>query len=346
MVDARRRRFLSALVGDVVDRPPLWLMRQAGRYLPEYREVRKAHGFWEVCRTPELSTRVALEPLRKFPLDAAIVFSDILVIPDALGLGVKFEAGEGPRLQRRLASAADLDAWRVEGAAERLAFVSNAVRHLRDALAESVGIVGFAGAPFTLFAYCVEGGGSTDFMGARALLHSDPALAHRALAILADVASELLEAQCAAGADVVQLFDTWGGLLSAGDYLKFAVPAIRRISDAMRARGRKTILFVRGGTHLLPILDETGVDGFSLDWRVRWKDARAQLPDALLQGQLDPAILFAGEAAIRSATRSLLDEVRSDNGGKRAIINLGHGIHKDTPIEAVVALCQEVAAYG
>jgi len=341
-----RERFLAALNGSPVDRPPVWLMRQAGRYLPDYREVRKGAAFWELCHSPELTTRVAQEPLRLFKLDAAIVFSDILVVPEALGLGVTFGAGEGPQIARRLEGPADLAAWKLEGAVQRLDFVSQAVRHLKGALAGSHGILGFAGAPFTLLAYCTEGGGSDDFLKARVMLHQQSALAERALATLADVTAGYLEQQCQAGADVVQLFDTWGGLLDREDYMRFCIPAIRRITEPLRAKGRKVLLFVRGGQHLLPILGEANVDGFSLDWRADWDEARTRYPRHILQGNLDPALLLAGEAPVRAATGALVRKMRQVDHGTRCIVNLGHGIHKDTPPATVAALCDEVASHG
>ncbi len=341
-----RERFLAALSGSPVDRPPVWLMRQAGRYLPDYREVRKVTSFWELCHSPELTTRVALEPLARFKLDAAIVFSDILVVPEALGLGVTFGKGEGPQLARTLSTPADLSAWKVEGAVERLKFVSDAVKHLKTSLASRYGLFGFAGAPFTLLAYCTEGSGSDDFLKARVMLHQQPALAEKALATLADVTAQYLEAQCAAGADTVQLFDTWGGLLDREDYVRFCIPAIRRITQPLRARGRKVMLFVRGGQHLLPVLGEADVDGFSLDWRADWREARTRYPRHVLQGNLDPARLLAGEAPTRAATSALIKVMREDENGRRCILNLGHGIHKDTPPATVAALCDEVASHG
>ncbi|MFO0594643.1 MAG: uroporphyrinogen decarboxylase [Myxococcaceae bacterium] len=341
-----RERFLAALQGDRLDRPPVWLMRQAGRYLPGYREVRGKASFWELCHDPELTTAVALEPLRRFKLDAAIVFSDILVVPQALGLGVTFGPGEGPKLERRFATSADLAAWTVNGARQRLQFVVDAVKALSTTLSGSHGILGFAGAPFTLLAYCTAGGGSDDFLEARSLLHAQPALAEKALATLADVTAEYLDAQCEAGADIVQLFDTWGGLLDREDYLRFAVPALRRITEPLRARGRKVLLFVRGGQHLLPVLGEANIDGLSLDWRVDWREARARYPRSILQGNLDPALLFAGADVVKGATASLLRQMRETDEGRRCIVNLGHGIHKDTPPAAVSALCDEVAAHG
>lgn len=341
-----RARFLAALNGEKVDRPPVWLMRQAGRYLPGYREVRKRVSFWELCHSPELTTQVALEPLDLFKLDAAIVFSDILVVPEALGLGVTFGVGEGPLISKRLESHVDLAEWNVRGAVERLGFVSKAVAHLKAALGGRYGLFGFAGAPFTLLAYCVEGGGSDDFLKARALLYRDPSLAEAALATLADVTAEYLDAQCEAGADVVQLFDTWGGLLDAETYARFCLPALRRITTPLRAKGRKVMLFARGGPHLLPILGEADVDGFSLDWRNDWRDARRRYPRHILQGNLDPALLLAGEAPTRAAAKRLLGEMREAEGGTRCIFNLGHGIHQHTNPAVVAALCDEVAAHG
>jgi len=338
----RRARFLAALAGEPVDRPPVWLMRQAGRYLPEYRATRLKHGFWDVCRSPELSTGVALEPLQKFQIDAAIVFSDILVVPEALGLGVTFGKGEGPLIARPMRSAADLDAWKVEGVQTRLRFVSEAVAHLAKTLNGSHGILGFAGAPFTLFAYSVEGGGSDDFKLARTMLHNEPKLAERALSTIAEVVIGLLDAECEAGADLVQLFDTWGGLLTREEYARFAIPALQKITTALKAKGRRSLLFVRGGHHLLPVLGESGVDGFSLDWRTPWAEARAAYPNHLLQGNIDPILLFSSPAEVRAATRALLGEL-GRHKSTRNILNLGHGILPQTPVEAVAALCDEVA---
>lgn len=341
-----RERFLAALSGAPVDRPPMWLMRQAGRYLPGYRAVRAKASFWELCHSPELTTQVALEPLDRYGLDAAIVFSDILTVPEALGLDVTFGAGEGPRIGKTLSTAADLSAWKREGVAQRLGFVAEAVKHLSTALDARYGLFGFAGAPFTILSYVTEGGGSDDFLKARVMLHQQPQLAEKALSTLADVTAEYLEAQCAAGADVVQLFDTWGGLLDRHDYAQFCLPAIRRITEPLRAKGRRVFLFVRGGQHLLPILGEANVDGFSLDWRTDWREARAAFPGHVLQGNLDPALLLAGEGAVRAATKRLIATMREANDGRRCIFNLGHGIHKDTPPGTVAALCDEVRAHG
>ncbi len=338
-----RERFLAAINGESVDRPPVWLMRQAGRYLPGYRAVRAQHGFWDVCKNPALSTQVALEPLNLFKLDAAIVFSDILTIPDALGLDVTFGKGEGPKIGRPLRTQADFEHWNTKGLMDRLAFQPAAVKHLHTALEGKWGMLGFAGAPWTLFSYIVEGEGSDDFKLARSMMHTQPELTRKALELLGDAAAELMESQCASGCDAVQMFDTWGGLLSRDEYRAFAVPAIRRITERLKAKGRKSLLFVRGGHHLLPVLGETGVDGFSLDWRTPFSEARALYPNHVLQGNVDPVLLFAGEAAVRERTKQLLKDMRAANGARKCIVNLGHGILPGTPPEAVGAMCDAVA---
>ncbi len=340
-----RERFMAALRGDAVDRPPVWLMRQAGRYLPGYRQLRAEHSFWDVCQNAELSTRAALEPLDKFKLDAAIVFSDILVVPLALGLGVSFGPGEGPRIAKPLRTGADLDAWNVDGAVSRIDYLPRAISHLKLTLKERYGILGFAGAPFTLFAYCVEGGGSDDFREARTLMHRDPALARRALNTIADVVADLLLAEIQAGADAVQLFDSWGGLLAPDEYRDFALPALQRIT-AKIGKQVPTLLFVRGGHHLMPLLGESGVTGFSLDWRTEWEVARKMYPDHLLQGNVDPILLLGNAESVRKRTRELLETMKRTSEGRHCILNLGHGILPGTPPENVAALCDTAAEFS
>jgi uroporphyrinogen decarboxylase len=340
-----RERFLAALRGDALDRPPVWLMRQAGRYLPGYRALRAEHSFWDVCQNPELSTRAALEPLDRYALDAAIVFSDILVIPLALGLGVTFGKGEGPLIAKPLRTGADYDAWNLDGVLDRIAYLPRAVSHLKATLKDRYGILGFAGAPFTLFAYCVEGGGSDDFREARTLMHRDPALAHRALGTIADVVADLLLAQVDAGADAVQLFDSWGGLLAPDEYREFALPALQRITAKLNARKVPTLLFVRGGHHLMPLLGEAGVNGFSLDWRTTWAFARTMYPQHILQGNIDPVLLLGSADVIRQRTRSLLETMKQTSDGRHCILNLGHGILPGTPPETVAALVETVQEF-
>ncbi len=342
-MDPRRNRFLAALKGTPHDRPPVWLMRQAGRYLPGYRELRKAHSFWDVCHSPELATQAALEPLARFKLDAAITFSDILIVLNALGLDVTFGPGEGPRIGHPLRTSSDLASWNTRNVMERLAFMPKAVAHLAKTLDGSHGLLGFAGAPFTLFCYAVEGGGSDDFRKARVLLHQEPELAKKALDTLADIVLELTLAQAEAGADAVQLFDTWGGLLSREEYETFCVPALQRIFDALQKKGVPSLLFARGGMHLLPILGHTHASGFSLDWRMDFAETRKLYPNHVLQGNLDPLFLLAGEGVVRDETKKLLSAMKSFPSEKN-IVNLGHGIVPETPPEAVAAMCDEVAA--
>ncbi len=339
-----RERLVAALRCEPTDRPPVWLMRQAGRYLPGYRAVRGDHGFWDVCHNPELSTGVALEPLRLFPLDAAIVFSDILVILEALGLGVTFVKGEGPAIARPLRAPEDLAAWNTEGLSERLAFLPRAVRHLRAAIGEDLGLLGFAGAPWTLLGYAVDGSSADELLLARTLLRTDPDLARQALSLLAEAGSALLAAQIEAGADAVQIFDTWGGLLDRETYAAFAVPALQRMIAPILPLGKPVILFVRGGHHLLPLLGQTGATAFSLDWRTPLAEGRALLPGAALQGNLDPTLLFAGERVVREATQDLLEQMRALGPG--FVVNLGHGILPGTPPSAVAALCDAVVRGG
>jgi uroporphyrinogen decarboxylase len=280
--------------------------------------------------------------MKRFALDAAIVFSDILVIPDALGLDVTFGPGEGPRIGKPLKSAADLASWNTAGIQERLAFLPGAIAHLRAALGDDKAILGFCGAPFTLFCYAVDGGSSDDFRAARTMMHREPELATRALNTFADIAADLLLAEQKAGADCVQMFDTWGGLLAPDEYQRFCVPALKRITDKTRKAGLSTILFVRGGHHLLPVLGEVGVDALSLDWRTPYREARKLHPKLTLQGNVDPVLLFAGDDVVKTRTRALMDEIKALDDGRRAIINLGHGILPGTPESAVEALVNEV----
>jgi uroporphyrinogen decarboxylase len=273
------------------------------------------------------------------------VFSDILVIPLAMGLGVTFGKGEGPIIARPLRTGADYDAWQLDGVLDRIAYLPRAVAHLKTTLENRYGILGFAGAPFTLFAYCVEGGGSDDFREARTLMHRDPALARRALSTIADIVADLLLKQVDAGADAVQLFDSWGGLLAPDEYRDFALPALQRITAKLNARKVPTLLFVRGGHHLLPLLGESGVTGFSLDWRTEWDVARSMYPKHLLQGNIDPVLLLGSADVIRQRTRALLETMKRTTGGRSCILNLGHGILPGTPPETVAAMVETAAEF-
>jgi len=338
-----RLRLIYALEGKPVERPPLWLMRQAGRYLPGYQNIRAKHSFWELCHSPALCTQAAMEPMERFALDAAIVFSDILVIPQALGMQVSFEGHQGPKMTKPLKEVAQLHAWNVPKLLEALSFVPEAVRHLRGVLGEEYGLLGFAGAPWTLLAYMFEGHADKNFAVARAMLHTQPEFAHKAMDILADILIGYLEAQCEAGADAVQLFDSWGGLLNAEDYARFALPPIQKVAKALTGKNRRLLLFVRDGQHLLPLLAQCGCQGISLDWRIPFQQAAAQLPNHCLQGNLDPALLLASPEVVREETRKLLAAMRARNHYSHCIFNLGHGIFPQTNPECVSALCEEVA---
>lgn len=329
-----RARVLEVLAGRSPDRLPLWLMRQAGRFLPEYRAFRKEHAFLEVVRTPAYCTEVALQPLRRFPLDATIVFSDILVVPDSLGLGLRFVAGDGPSFERPVRTAADLDALTVDGACDRLGYVYEAVADLRRAAPDHA-LFGFAGSPWTLFCYAVQGEGSSDFARPRSMLWRDPATADRLLGLLADLVAEHLARQLDAGADVVQVFDTWGGLLPADAYARFAAPGLRRIRE--RLDGRRVVLYVRQGAHLVELTRGLGFDALSVHETVDL----ARL-GGVTQGNLDPTLLHAPEA-VRGEVAKL---VRALGGRRTHVVNLGHGLLPDTPVEGVQALCDAVAELG
>ena len=341
-----RERLVHALEGKPVDRPPVWLMRQAGRYLPGYQNIRRQHSFWELCHSPQLCTQAAMEPMERFPLDATIVFSDILVIPQALGMQVNFDGNHGPKMTKPLREEAELAHWNVAKLLEALSFVPAAVRHLREAVGKERGLLGFAGAPWTLLSYMLEGHADKNFAVARSMLHAQPKFAQKAMDILADILMEYLEAQCEAGADAVQLFDSWGGLLTAQDYARFALPPIQKVAQALRRKNRRLLLFVRDAQHLLPLLADSGCQGISLDWRIPFGQAAAQLPHHCLQGNLDPALLLAPPEVVRTQTRKLLAEMKARNHFHRCIFNLGHGIFPEARPECVSALCEEVVLAG
>lgn len=298
-------------------------MRQAGRYLPEYRELRAQHAFMDVVRDPALCTELALQPLRRFDLDATIVFSDILVLLDAIGAEVSFEAGAGPRLGRPLADAADASAYAWGGVAERVAYVYEAVSQLRAA-APGHAVIGFAGSPWTLFCYLVDGRGG-GFPRAQAMAARDPGGTRAVLARLGALVSDHLRRQVAAGADVVQVFDTWGGLLSAADYESVAAPSLQEIASSLVA---PSILFVRGTTPLLPAIRGLGFTALSVDAATDLGSIRG-IPT---QGNLDPEVLFAGPEAIAAGVRGILDRLA---GRVDHVMNLGHGVLPTTPPEAV-----------
>ncbi len=333
---------LRALALQPTEHTPIWLMRQAGRYLPEYNATRaKAGSFLALAKTPALATEVTLQPLERFPLDAAILFSDILTIPDAMGLGLQFGEGEGPRFERPLRDERQITALAVPDPAIELRYVLDAVRQVRRDLRERVPLIGFSGSPFTLACYMIEGSGSDDWRSVKTMRHSRPELLHRVLEVNARAVTEYLKAQIDAGIQVAMIFDTWGGMLAHDDYEAFSLAYVRPIVEALRV---PTILFTKGGNPWLREMMASGVTAVGLDWSTDPRHARKLAAGRVaLQGNLDPAALFAPEKSVRAAARAVLDAFGTEPGH---IFNLGHGIAQKTPIEAVAALVDEVRAYS
>jgi uroporphyrinogen decarboxylase len=325
-------RLLRACHRQAVDRPPVWMMRQAGRYLPEYRAVRAGSDFLSMVRTPELAAEVTLQPVRLLNVDAAIVFSDILVIPNAMGMVLRVDDGIGPRFDQPLTCAADLDHLHDVEPEEELAYTLDAIRLVRRELGGRVPVIGFAGAPWTLAAYMIEGGGSPGAGRAKRALHEQPAFAHALLGRLADAAGRFLCAQVEAGASVIQLFESSAGTLSPDDYREFALPALARAAAIARTSGAPLIVFPHGAPHMIEeVARATKADVIGIDWRTDAVEAR-RVADRLgiaVQGNLDPSILLAPPAVIRQRTRRMLAAL----DGPGHIANLGHGITPDVPVE-------------
>ena len=343
-------RLLRALRREPVDCTPVWLMRQAGRYLPEYRAIRKTAGsFLGMAMTPELACEVTLQPLRRFPLDAAILFSDILTVPNAMGLGLYFVDGEGPKFERPVRSSGDIDKLAVPDMETELRYVMDAVRMIRRELDGSVPLIGFSGSPWTIACYMVEGGGSKEWGKVKALAINDPAAMHTLLGVVTDAVIAYLSAQHAAGAQVLQVFDTWGGTLSPSMYREFSLPYLTRIAHELKRGDTPLILFGKGNAAHLEALAESGAEGVGVDWTVTLEDAaRRTQGKVALQGNLDPAMLYGSPDAVRSQVRTVLDSYRNGNGGSREghVFNLGHGMSPDMDPEHVAALVDEVHRYS
>ena len=323
-------RLLRALLREPVDITPVWMMRQAGRYLPEYRTAReKAGSFMNLCTTPELACEVTLQPLKRFPLDAAILFSDILTIPDAMGLGLTFATGEGPQFKRPVRSAADVNALGVPDPEQDLRYVIDAVRLIRRELAGRVPLIGFSGSPWTLATYMVEGSGTKEFAKVKGMLFDQPRVLHKLLDILAQSVTAYLNAQISAGAQAVMIFDTWGGVLTTRDYQEFSLRYMARIVDGLsrQSEGRKipVILFTKGGQAWLEAMADTGCDALGIDWTIDLAGARARVGGRVaLQGNMDPCVLYASPERIRDEVATIL---KSFGTGAGHVFNLGHGIH-------------------
>lgn len=347
MSELQNDLILRALARQPVPRTPVWVMRQAGRYLPEYLEVRKQAGdFMTLCQTPDLACEVTLQPLRRFALDASIIFSDILTIPDAMGLGLHFEAGEGPRFSRPVRSAADINALPRVDPADELGYVMKAIQVTRREIDGKVPLFGFSGSPWTLATYMVEGGGSKDFAKVKGLMFSEPQLMHCLLEKVAVSVADYLNAQVEAGAQALMVFDTWGGILSTERYLEFSLAYMQKIVDTVTRdhQGKKVplVLFTKNGGQWLDKMADTGCDALGVDWTTDMGDARARVNDKVaLQGNLDPSALYGSPQQIHHEVKKVLDSFGSAPGH---VFNLGHGIHQYVNPDNLAAMIESVKA--
>ena len=344
-MELKNDTLLRALLRQPVDRTPVWIMRQAGRYLPEYRKTRaEAGSFMDLCQTPELACEVTLQPLRRFSLDAAIIFSDILTIPDVMGLKLFFVEGEGPKFEHPIRSAEDIRKLPSPDVNESLRYVMDAISLTRRELDGKVPLIGFSGSPWTLATYMVEGGSSRTFGRTKKLLYQEPELAHELLGKLASTVTDYLNAQIESGAQAVQIFDTWGGALSARAYQEFSLRYMAQIVSGLKREneGRKVpvILFSKGCNTQLEALADTGCDALGVDWTISMDEARARVGDRVaLQGNLDPAILLADRKVIRREVNETLNSFGRGNGH---VFNLGHGITPEVDPENLAALVSAV----
>jgi len=346
--------YLRSLRGEKVERTPIWVMRQAGRYLPEYRATRKQAGdFLTLCKTPDLACEVTMQPIERFGLDAAILFSDILTIPDAMGLELVLEEGIGPVFNKPIRSLADIDALGVPDAETELGYVMDAIRVIRKELDGRVPLIGFTGSPWTLASYMVEGRGSKEFRLIKGLMFESPESAHQLLQIVTDSVIMYLKAQVAAGAQSLMVFDTWGGMLSTANYQTFSLAYMQQIVAALKSdaatKDTPVVLFTKGGGQWLEMMADTGCDGLGLDWTVDIAQAKARVGDrVVLQGNMDPVVMNTGQAQVQQAALAVLDgygkHQKSDRGH---IFNLGHGIQpfaKPDNMQTLVELVQGQSA--
>ena len=341
--------FLKTLRRESTPYTPVWMMRQAGRYLPEYRESRKKAGnFLELCKNKNFATEVALQPLDRYQfLDAAILFSDILTIPDAMGLGLYFEEGEGPKFNNPLHGEEAIFKLDIPDVEESLSYVFDAVSSIKKALSNRVPLIGFSGSPWTLATYMIEGQGGTDFMKVKKMMYSRPDLMSHILKINAETVSRYLACQIKAGADVVMLFDTWGGILSHHEYEQYSLNYMKVIVSNLNILGFEDIpkiIFTKGGGQWISKQAKIGADGIGLDWQTSLSSARKQVKDQVtLQGNLDPSILLSDPKVIESAVKKVLDDY---GVGEGHIFNLGHGITQFTPLENVLVMLETVRNYS
>ncbi|MGI9317218.1 MAG: uroporphyrinogen decarboxylase [bacterium] len=338
-------RLLRALTRQRVDRTPVWIMRQAGRYLPEYRASRaKAGDFLTLCKTPELACEVTLQPINRFPLDAAILFSDILTIPDAMGLGLSLNEGVGPKFSDPVRTPGDIAALPDLDVEHDLAYVIDAIKLIRAELDGKVPLIGFSGSPWTLMTYMVEGGSSKDFSLAKAIIYDDPASAHALLGKVTNAVIRYLKAQAEAGAQALMVFDTWGGVLSSPAYDEFSLTYMKNIVTALKSDPElqevPITLFTKGGGNWLEKIADTGCDCVGLDWTVSIAEAYRRIGDRVaLQGNMDPTVLYASKDKVSTEVSRILREV---DGRPGHVFNLGHGIHPTIDPEKVAALVETV----
>lgn len=341
--------FLKALLRQPTPYTPVWVMRQAGRYLPEYNATRaRAGSFLDLCKNPDLATEVTLQPLARFPLDAAILFSDILTIPDAMGLGLFFAEGEGPKLERPLRNEWEIRNLTAPDPTEHLTYVLDAVAQIKRSLAGAVPLIGFSGSPFTLACYMVEGGGSEDFRHIKGMLYRRPDLLHRILDVTTTAVIQYLNAQIEAGAQAVMVFDTWGGTLSAAAYPEFSLAYLARIAAGLtrHAAGRRvpSIVFTKGGGLWLEAMATAGYDAIGLDWTIDIAQARARVGNQVaLQGNMDPSVLFGTPEIVEREVGRILTSYGTGSGH---VFNLGHGISRFTDPENVAVMVQAVHQFS
>ncbi|HTQ63913.1 MAG TPA: uroporphyrinogen decarboxylase [Puia sp.] len=332
---------LSALKGEKVERPPVWMMRQAGRYLPDYMKLKDKYSFFERVQTPELATAITLQPVDQIGVDAAIIFSDILVVPQAMGLEVQLIENKGPYLPEPIRSIEDIKRVYVPDIMEELNYVFDALQMTKQELKDRVPLIGFAGAPWTLFCYMVEGKGSKTFDLAKKFCYTQPAASNQLLQMITDTTIAYLKQQIKSGADVIQIFDSWGGLLSPDDFEHFSLKYIRQIIESIKEEVL-TIIFAKGAWHSLKSMAETGTDGLGIDWCIYPQMARKLAGNNVtLQGNLDPAKLLSPVPLIKKEVRAMMDNF----GEQKYIANLGHGILPETPVDHARAFVDTVKDY-
>ncbi len=333
--------FLRALKGETVDRPPVWMMRQAGRYLPEFQEIKAKYDFFTRCQTPELASEITVQPIRRFGMDAAILFSDILVIPQAMNIAVEMKPGVGPWLPHPIRNQKDLAEVMIPDIQESLGYVMEAIKMTKEKLNEEIPLIGFAGSPWTILCYCVEGQGSKNFALAKEFCFTQPELAHQLLQKITDTTILYLKGKVKAGVNAVQIFDSWGGMLSPADYQLFSWQYIQQIIDALKGE-TPVIAFGKGCWFALDVMAKSGASALGVDWTCSPKNARHLSGGAItLQGNFDPSRLLSPPKEIKRMVTNMIDEFGKD----RYIVNLGHGILPNIPLENAAAFVEAVKEY-